>query len=220
MNKLSKSAATLIFCASLPMLAPAPVAAYPIDCAILLCMAGGFPPSAECAAAKAEVIRRITPWPIEPPLQLWRCPMRVDSVTAARIGLVQDLGPDGLPAEVRQYRDAIEIYHIQAYSRTRTRDGEDRVIDATQIGQYRADGDFIWSRSSYERGPAWLAEAVGGERITIRECVRTNRDGDCREERVIGSENRARRGLRHTIRGIALRYEDHEGVQHTEFVRY
>jgi hypothetical protein len=55
---------------------PAAIAAYPIDCAILLCLAGGFPPSAPCVAARAEMIRRITPWPIEPPLQLWRCPMQ------------------------------------------------------------------------------------------------------------------------------------------------
>ena len=52
-----------------------PAKAYPIDCAILLCLSGGWPASAECAAAKAEFIRRITPWPIEPPLQIWRCPM-------------------------------------------------------------------------------------------------------------------------------------------------
>ena len=32
--------------------------AYPIDCAILLCLAGGFPPSAPCASARAEMIRR------------------------------------------------------------------------------------------------------------------------------------------------------------------
>lgn len=51
-------------CAALWAFAPAPAAqAYPIDCAILLCMAGGFPASVECSRAKAEVIRRITPWP-------------------------------------------------------------------------------------------------------------------------------------------------------------
>ena len=55
----------------------APAAAYPIDCAILLCLAGGFPASAECSAAKAVFIRRITPFPIEPPLQIWNCPMGV-----------------------------------------------------------------------------------------------------------------------------------------------
>ncbi|SPJ31333.1 hypothetical protein [Falsiruegeria mediterranea] len=48
---------------------------YPIDCAILLCLSGGWPASAPCARARAEFIRRITPWPVEPPLQIWRCPM-------------------------------------------------------------------------------------------------------------------------------------------------
>lgn len=48
---------------------------YQIDCAILLCFAGGWPASEPCARARAEFIRRITPWPVEPPLQIWRCPM-------------------------------------------------------------------------------------------------------------------------------------------------
>ncbi len=48
---------------------------YQIDCAILLCLSGGWPASVPCARARAEFIRRITPWPVEPPLQLWRCPM-------------------------------------------------------------------------------------------------------------------------------------------------
>ena len=48
---------------------------YPIDCAILLCLSGGWPGSVPCARARAEFIRRITPWPVEPPLQIWRCPM-------------------------------------------------------------------------------------------------------------------------------------------------
>ncbi|WP_037317541.1 hypothetical protein [Ruegeria halocynthiae] len=41
--------------------------AYDMDCAIMLCMAGGFPSSAVCSAAYAEMIRRITPWPSLPP---------------------------------------------------------------------------------------------------------------------------------------------------------
>ena len=48
---------------------------YPIDCAILLCLSGGWPASEPCSRARAEFIRRITPWPVEPPLQVWRCPM-------------------------------------------------------------------------------------------------------------------------------------------------
>lgn len=49
--------------------------AYQVDCAILLCLAGGWPASAPCAHARTVFIRRLTPWPVEPPLQIWRCPM-------------------------------------------------------------------------------------------------------------------------------------------------
>jgi hypothetical protein len=41
--------------------------AYDVDCAIILCMAGEFPPSAVCAHAYSTMIRRITPWPVRPP---------------------------------------------------------------------------------------------------------------------------------------------------------
>ena len=61
------------------VMTPASVQAqsYQIDCAILLCLSGGWPASVPCARARAEFIRRITPWPVEPPLQIWRCPMGV-----------------------------------------------------------------------------------------------------------------------------------------------
>ena len=72
----------------LALVLAAPAAAYPIDCAIFLCMAGGFPASTECTAAKIEMIRRVTPIPVEPALQLWRCPMS---------GL--SLGADGIPTD-------------------------------------------------------------------------------------------------------------------------
>ncbi len=65
---------------SLPM--PASAQTYPIDCAILLCLSGGWPASVPCARARAEFIRRITPWPVEPPLQIWRCPMGASFETA------------------------------------------------------------------------------------------------------------------------------------------
>ncbi|MBM1222989.1 hypothetical protein JQU17_22490 [Ponticoccus sp. SC2-23] len=58
---------------SLPL--PARAQTYPIDCAILLCLSGGWPASVPCSLARVEFIRRITPWPVEPPLQIWRCPM-------------------------------------------------------------------------------------------------------------------------------------------------
>ncbi len=46
---------------------PQKARAYDFDCAIMLCMAGGFPPSAVCARAYRTMIHRITPWPSRPP---------------------------------------------------------------------------------------------------------------------------------------------------------
>ncbi|MDV4169628.1 hypothetical protein [Rhodovulum sp. FJ3] len=68
---------------SLPMSVRAQT--YPIDCAILLCLSGGWPASQPCARARAEFIRRITPWPVEPPLQIWRCPMGASFETAPTV---------------------------------------------------------------------------------------------------------------------------------------
>ncbi|MEM7668748.1 MAG: hypothetical protein AAF317_06295 [Pseudomonadota bacterium] len=62
---------------------------YQIDCAILLRLSGGWPASFPCARARAEFIRRITPWPVEPPLQIWRCPM----------GAAYTVDPDTLTSE-------------------------------------------------------------------------------------------------------------------------
>ena len=115
-------AAMISSCAAIPTTA----LAYCIDHAILLCMAGGFPPGAVCSSAKAVMNRRITPFPIEPPLQLWRCPIDVSApapykqqstpqpikasflsqpkqTTAARLWLAQAAGDDylGFTREIR-----------------------------------------------------------------------------------------------------------------------
>lgn len=74
-KKLLPSVAVALAVTGLSLPAPARAQTYPIDCAILLCLSGGWPASVPCARARAEFIRRITPWPIEPPLQIWRCPM-------------------------------------------------------------------------------------------------------------------------------------------------
>lgn len=71
---------------------------YQIDCAILLCLSGGWPASVPCTRARAEFIRRITPWPVEPPLQIWRCPM----------GAAYTVDPDTLTSE-RIYEILLEL---------------------------------------------------------------------------------------------------------------
>ena len=78
LNMLKTSALSAVALAATSFfVAPQQVEAqtYQIDCAILLCLSGGWPASVPCARARAEFIRRITPWPVEPPLQIWRCPM-------------------------------------------------------------------------------------------------------------------------------------------------
>ena len=74
-KKLLPSVAVALALAGVSLPMPARAQTYPIDCAILLCLSGGWPASVPCARARAEFIRRITPWPVEPPLQIWRCPM-------------------------------------------------------------------------------------------------------------------------------------------------
>nr|WP_246133170.1 hypothetical protein [Paracoccus aurantiacus] len=207
-----------------------PVKAYPIDCAILLCLAGGFPASAECSAAKVEMIRRITPFPIEPPLQLWNCPMGGGAGGAAVAGLASFV-PDGLTPEVRQYRDGIELYHIRHYSSRRNQDGSYSVQDITEAGTYDAGGDFHWSPASFEHGPAWLSGAVGGRREPVEQCVSTSSDGTCRRYETIGYTNvygsEGIGGFTGTgsftpsrLRGVAIRYLDYQGNEHAEFVSY
>lgn len=77
--KIRTAAAVLLISVTSGMVSPTVAIAYPVDCAILLCLSGGWPASAECSHARAVFIRRITPWPIEPPLQIWRCPLGVAS---------------------------------------------------------------------------------------------------------------------------------------------
>lgn len=126
--------------------------AYPIDCAILLCMAGGFPASAECSAAKAEVIRRITPWPVEPPLQLWRCPM---GGTGAGLPIG---GVGSVPPEVAAYRDAIEVWQVSKYV-TAGSGGRD-VYLTTSRGTYDPRGEFIRRKVSEDALPVWLEATI------------------------------------------------------------
>lgn len=63
--EVQKLTAAILF--ALALVPTKPARAYDMDCAIMLCMAGGFPSSDVCAEAYAEMIRRITPWPVQPP---------------------------------------------------------------------------------------------------------------------------------------------------------
>jgi len=160
---------------------------YPIDCAILLCMAGGFPPSAECTAAQVEVIRRVTPWPIEPPLQLWNCPMGGGGSVP-----VPNLGADGLTPEVRQYRDAIEVWEL---SKTSENSSGGRMVYSNAIkGYYNVEGEYV--RRSQASVPGWVENAL------------------------LQHTGNTFSGEYGSFRGIMLRTQDYTGATAVEWVTY
>lgn len=156
-----------------------PAAAYPVDCAILLCLSGGWPASAECAHARAVFIRRITPWPVEPPLQIWNCPMRASFRGNARpmdrlfdIALRDEDGPipfiPETPVEVQLVQDradvdisgaafdfvrTIHVFEI-SYSQRRNRDGDCVSSGSVYLGSYGVQGEYSRRRSRIAAVPA------------------------------------------------------------------
>jgi hypothetical protein len=156
-----------------------PAAAYPVDCAILLCLAGGWPASAECAHARAVFIRRITPWPIEPPLQIWNCPMRASFRPSERpmdrlleIALRADAPtplisvpePDADLLRVQDSADvdisdpafdfvrSIRVFEI-TYQQRRSSDGDCNSSGSVYMGSYGEQGDYTRRRSSTSAVP-------------------------------------------------------------------
>ena len=184
--------------------------ATPIDCSILLCMAGGFPASAECTAAKAEVIRRITPVPVEPPLQIWRCPMKMDPSLLAALGIsANQLNQSGYTKEVLDIQNGIEIYDI-TYRVRRDRDGE-AISETTKEGVYGNDR-FDWGRGSYIKGPEWLAEATGGYRKSVYDYG----EHDGQRKKKVGEEN----VNTSSFRVIVMRFKDYEDHYQTQTIPY
>lgn len=125
--------------------------AYPIDCAILLCLAGGFPASAECSAARTEMMRRVTPWPIEPPLQLWRCPMGGGNLS-------EKGASDRFPAVIARHRDAIEVWQLSKHV-TNGSGGRDLYLSMSRYG-YDPSGAFVRRSVNISEVPVWLDEEV------------------------------------------------------------
>lgn len=181
MSRLSTLLSAGLISLSATMLLPARAAAYPVDCAILLCLAGGWPASAECVHARAVFIARITPWPIEPPLQIWNCPMQARfPVTERPMDRLLDIAfpaentqplisqPDA-PSDLLRVQDAadvdisdpafdfvrlIRVFEI-TYQQHRNSDGDCNTWSAVYEGSYGEQGDYLRRRSS----PAAIPEA-------------------------------------------------------------
>jgi hypothetical protein len=200
---------TAVLAAALLSSAPRHAQAYQIDCAILLCLAGGFPSSEPCARARAEMIRRITPWPIEPPLQLWRCPMRAElHMSVPQAERVIDAGYSlqheqnsaetygsfarfwlAFGEDVTDYVMAIKVYDL-TYSRRRNRDGDCIVFGSLRMGTYDRNWDFHWGRTGLEHSPDWFF--------------------DTHYTSCTGA----------WFRGVGMEWRDFEGRSGTEVVRY
>jgi hypothetical protein len=179
-HKVRSAAAAAAITVSSLLGSVAPAQAYQVDCAILLCLAGGWPASAPCAYARAVFIRRITPWPIEPPLQIWRCPMEASFNAPAQLSQMEQLyniafrheprvsvQQDPVPllqvqsdeqADIDISGDAfdfvrsIRVFHIH-FSQRERRNGDCITYDSTRLGSYGVQGDYRWTRSSVAQVP-------------------------------------------------------------------
>ena len=176
MTRLRATAALAATALSLSLAAPAK--AYPVDCAILLCLAGGWPASAECAHARTVFIARITPWPVEPPLQIWNCPMRASFRGEAKLierlfdiavrgepvplisipetpwalQLVQDRADVDISDPAFDFVRSIRVFEI-TYQQRRSSDGDCNTWGAVYMGTYGAQGEYSRRRSSVSAVP-------------------------------------------------------------------
>jgi hypothetical protein len=213
MTRLRAAAALAATAVSLSLAAPAQ--AYPVDCAILLCLAGGWPASAECAHARTVFIARITPWPVEPPLQIWNCPMRASFRGEAKpierlfdiavrgepvppvsipetpwtLQLVQDRADVDISDPAFDFVRSIHVFQID-YRRTRDKDGICTTSYSIRRGSYGEQGDFFWARTT----PASVPPASKFRPGTVCSSYR--------------------------FRGVFVDWSDYEGTYGFEEVRY
>lgn len=156
---LRKLAVVIVSALGVPALSPDRAAAqsYPIDCAILLCLSGGWPASEPCARARAEFIRRVTPWPVEPPLQIWRCPMGAsfepERGSASGLGILEVRAPR---ENLRLHRSTLKagMFHSQVEAVGRGAAGLDKVVPesrALRLVQDRADIDISGPEFNFVR---------------------------------------------------------------------
>jgi hypothetical protein len=149
-----------------------------VDCAILLCLAGGWPASVECAHAQTVFIARITPWPVEPPLQIWNCPMRAAALRNAPVEKLFDVAgpsPSSLPislileplASLQTIADradvdisdptydfvrSIHVYQTE-FGQIHGHDDKCTRWSSVRLGTYGAQGEYAWSESATDKLP-------------------------------------------------------------------
>jgi len=198
---------------------PAAGQGYQIDCAILLCLAGGWPASVPCARARAEFIRRITPWPVEPPLQIWRCPMRAALETPHPVARLYGLAGFNPRPEASPAREMETLHLSQAVGR-----GADIDVSGPAFAFIRAIDVF----------DAYLSQGVVGEGEQCRRTARIRLGSyDCTRQfrwRIAspgelppafqGDEGFGATCPSIRARAVFVDWEDHEGTYGSEQVNY
>lgn len=182
---------TLSAAAMLAAASPGPAAAYPVDCAILLCLAGGWPAHPVCQHARAVFMARATPWPVEPPLQIWRCPM---SGGAAAVAASASTGADiDISDPAFDPVRSIRVYDVRYRQRSTSEGQECHRSDRSRLGSYGPQGEFDWEEVSAGSVPS----GPGASSF--------DRPPGCRTYRY---------------RGVVVGWTDAEGNRSTEEVRY
>ena len=159
---------------------------YQIDCAILLCLSGGWPASAPCARARAEFIRRITPWPVEPPLQIWRCPMGASyeqgpapSPAARTYEALYSYGPTPLPYSIPGARVVDSALPIRALFDDHAPLVHQQAEEfALQLVQDRADIDISGPEFNFVR-------SIRVFDVRYARQHESGRDGDCNRSAIV-----------------------------------
>jgi len=148
-----------ILCLTLGTSTHAQAPENPIDCEILLCMAAGFPAASGCGPAYNEVIDRVTPWPIEPPLQIWNCPMDIPK----EYGNYEiDLG-----SPEYAFATSFKVFEIDIWHRRRDND-TCRRSSTVNMGTYDNTGSFSWDRLDPDDYPPQLGIETTGCRQRLR----------------------------------------------------
>lgn len=172
---------------------PRSAAAYDMDCAIILCMAGGFPPSDVCAAAYATMIRRITPWPVRPPFGICSYTAMPVAGSPAAVEVLDTMSPDY--AWLRRTR----VIWFDGYG-GRDDDG---------------DWDWRWHVRSCEH-------ALGQCRRLLRVRASPRRwSGTVETENGLVVDLPDPASGRHRVRAVMIEYGDHQGlISRSEWFRY
>ena len=159
---------------------------YQIDCAILLCLSGGWPASVPCANARAEFIRRVTPWPVEPPLQIWRCPIGASyeqgprPSPAARIyEALNTVGPTPLPYSIPDARVVDSAFATRTLFEDLAPPARQQAEEfALQLVQERADIDISGPEFNFVRSIRVFDVRYARQR-------ESGEDGDCNRSAVV-----------------------------------